>query len=376
MNEKEIAELRRRFRQDKSSITHVRGCYVNENREIISEFDQSLTLSRQEDAEKILAVLRKTLSGAVGRNLLDIEFDTRQVVEGDEHRLLMALRDSRLADQEAVHALFRRVIASLDLAGNYLILLAYDAYDVPYRSKDGQRQDDASDQVFTYILCAVCPVKLTKDALSYYIQENQFRSVEADWVVAAPEVGFLFPAFDDRATNLYNALYYTRDISQSHPDFVDALFKSQVPMPAAVQKETFQSILGDTLEEECRYEVVQAVHDELCGMIAAHKESKEEDPLVISKVTVKQVLHECGVSPDHVERFEEQYDRQFGPEADLPPRNIVDEKQLEVKTPDVTIKVSPERSDLVETRVIDGRRYILIRAEEGVEVNGFQIHIS
>ena len=376
MNEKEIAELRRRFRQDKSSITHVRGCYVNENREIISEFDQSLTLSRQEDAEKILAVLRKTLSGAVGRNLLDIEFDTRQVVEGDEHRLLMALRDSRLADQEAVHALFRRVIASLDLAGNYLILLAYDAYDVPYRSKDGQRQDDASDQVFTYILCAVCPVKLTKDALSYYIQENQFRSVEADWVVAAPEVGFLFPAFDDRATNLYNALYYTRDISQSHPDFVDALFKSQVPMPAAVQKETFQSILGDTLEEECRYEVVQAVHDELCGMIAAHKESKEEDPLVISKVTVKQVLHECGVLPDHVERFEEQYDRQFGPEADLPPRNIVDEKQLEVKTPDVTIKVSPERSDLVETRVIDGRRYILIRAEEGVEVNGVQIHIS
>ena len=375
MNEKEIAELRRRFRQDKSSITHVRGCYVNENREIISEFDQSLTLSRQEDAEKILAVLRKTLSGAVGQNLLDIEFDTRQVVEGDEHRLLMALRDSRLADQEAVHALFRRVIASLDLAGNYLILLAYDAYDVPYRSKDGQRQDDASDQVFTYILCAVCPVKLTKDALSYYIQENQFRSVEADWVVAAPEVGFLFPAFDDRATNLYNALYYTRDISQSHPDFVDALFKSQVPMPAAVQKETFQSILGDTLEEECRYEVVQAVHDELCGMIAAHKESKEEDPLVISKVTVKQVLHECGVSPDHVERFEEQYDRQFGPEADLPPRNIVDEKQLEVKTPDVTIKVSPERSDLVETRVIDGRRYILIRAEEGVEVNGVDIQI-
>ena len=376
MNEKEIAELRRRFRQDKSSITHVRGCYVNENREIISEFDQSLTLSRQEDAEKILAVLRKTLSGAVGRNLLDIEFDTRQVVEGDEHRLLMALRDSRLADQEAVHALFRRVIASLDLAGNYLILLAYDAYDVPYRSKDGQRQDDASDQVFTYILCAVCPVKLTKDALSYYIQENQFRSVEADWVVAAPEVGFLFPAFDDRATNLYNALYYTRDISQSHPDFVDALFKSQVPMPASVQKETFQSILGDTLEEECRYEVVQAVHDELCGMIAAHKESKEEDPLVVSKVTVKRVLHECGVSPDHVERFEEQYDRQFGPEADLPPRNIVDEKQLEVKMPDVTIRVSPERSDLVETRIIDGRRYILIRAEEGVEVNGVQIHIS
>ena len=376
MNEKEIAEIRRRFKPDKSNITHVRGCYVNEKREIISEFDQSLTLSRQEDAEKLLNVLRKTLSGAVGKNLLDIEFDTRQVVEGEEHRLLMALRDSHLGDQEAVHALFQRVVASLDLEGNYLILLAHDTYDVPYRSKDGARQEDASDQVFSYILCSVCPVKLTKDALSYYIQENQFHSVEADWVVAPPEVGFMFPSFDDRSTNLYNALYYTRDISQSHPDLVDALFKSPVPMPAAVQKETFQSILGDTLEEECRYGVVQAVHDELCGMIAAHKESREEEPLVISKVTVKRVLHECGVSPEHMERFEEQYDRQFGPEADLPPRNIVDSRQLEVKTPDVTIKVNPERSDLVETRVIDGARYILIRAEEGVEVNGVQIHIS
>ena len=376
MNEKEIAEIRRRFKPDKSNITHVRGCYVNEKREIISEFDQSLTLSRQEDAEKLLNVLRKTLSGTVGKNLLDIEFDTRQVVEGEEHRLLMALRDSHLGDQEAVHALFQRVVASLDLEGNYLILLAHDTYDVPYRSRDGPRQEDASDQVFSYILCSVCPVKLTKDALSYYIQENQFHSVEADWVVAPPEVGFMFPSFDDRSTNLYNALYYTRDISQSHPDLVDALFKSPVPMPAAVQKETFQSILGDTLEEECRYGVVQAVHDELCGMIAAHKESREEEPLVISKVTVKRVLHECGVSPEHMERFEEQYDRQFGPEADLPPRNIVDSRQLEVKTPDVTIKVNPERSDLVETRVIDGARYILIRAEEGVEVNGVQIHIS
>ena len=376
MNEKEIGELRRRFRADKSNISHVRGCYVNEKKEIISQFDQSIALMGPEESEKLLGILRKTLSGTLGKNLLDITFDTRQVVEGDEHRLLMALRDSELRDQEAVEALFQRAIQSLDLEGNYLILLAYDAYDVPYRSKDGDSQADASSDVFRYILCSVCPVKLTKDALSYFVYENKFRNLEADWVVAAPEVGFLFPAFDDRATNLYNALYYTRDISQSHPDFVDALFKSQVPMPAAVQKETFQSILGDTLEEECRYEVVQAVHDELCGMIAAHKESKEEDPLVISKVTVKQVLHECGVSPDHVERFEEQYDRQFGPEADLPPRNIVDEKQLEVKTPDVTIKVSPERSDLVETRVIDGRRYILIRAEEGVEVNGVQIHIS
>ncbi len=375
MTEKEIAELRRRFRADKSNISHVRGCYVNEKREIISEFDQSLAMMNQEESEELLGILRKTLSGTVGKNLLDITFDTRQVVEGDEHKLLMALRSSQLGDQEAVQAFFQRIIQSLDLEGNYLILLAYDAYDVPYRSRDGERQDDASSEVFSYILCSICPVKLTKAALSYFVYENKFRNLEADWVVAPPEAGFLFPAFDDRSTNLYNALYYTRDTGENHPDLVNAIFRTQAPMPAAVQMETFQTILGDTLSGDCSYQVVQAVHDRLCGMIEEHRANKVEEPLVVSKGTVEQVLQSCGVAEEHVEAFGERYDGAFGPEADLSPRNLVDTRQLEVRTPDVTIRVNPDRGDLVETRMIDGTRYILIRAEEGVEVNGVQVQI-
>lgn len=375
MTEKEIAELRRRFRADKSNISHVRGCYVNEKREIISEFDQSLAMMNQEESEELLGILRKTLSGTVGKNLLDITFDTRQVVEGDEHKLLMALRSSQLGDQEAVQAFFQRTIQSLDLEGNYLILLAYDAYDVPYRSRDGERQDDASSEVFSYILCSICPVKLTKAALSYFVYENKFRNLEADWVVAPPEAGFLFPAFDDRSTNLYNALYYTRDTGENHPDLVNAIFRTQAPMPAAVQMETFQTILGDTLSGDCSYQVVQAVHDRLCGMIEEHRANKVEEPLVVSKGTVEQVLQSCGVAEEHVEAFGERYDGAFGPEADLSPRNLVDTRQLEVRTPDVTIRVNPDRGDLVETRMIDGARYILIRAEEGVEVNGVQVQI-
>ena len=279
MKEKEIAELRRRFRTDKSNITHVRGCYVNEKKEIISQFDQSLMTMGPEESEKLLGILRKTLSGILGKNLLDITFDTRQVVEGEEHKLLMALRDSELQDQAAVEALFRKAIQSLDLEGNYLILLAYDAYDVPYRSKDGDTQADASSDLFRYVLCSICPVKLTKDALSYFVYENQFRNLEADWVVAAPETGFLFPAFDDRSTNLYNALYYTRDTAGNHPDFVDAIFRAPAPMPAAIQKETFETILGDTLAEDSSYQVVQTVHGHLREMIEEHKVNHEEIPL-------------------------------------------------------------------------------------------------
>lgn len=376
MNEKEIAELRRRFRADKSSISRVRGCYVNEKREIISQFDQSLGILGQTESEQLLSTLRKTLSGTLGKNLLDIPFDTRQVVEGDQHKLLMALRNSALRDEEAVSAFYQRVIQSLDLEGNYLILLVQDDYDVPYRSKDGERQDDASSEVFRYILCSICPVKQTKEALSYYVYENAFHSISADWVVSAPEMGFLFPSFDERSTNLYDALYYCKDTSQTHPDFVEAVFHAPAPMPAAEQMETFQALLQDTLSDECRYQVVQSVHGQLREMIEEHKANKVEEPLVVDKGTVRRVLEHSGVSEEHVEAFEERYDDAFGADADLSPRNLVDTKQLEITTPDVTIKVSPDRGDLVETRLIDGARYILIRAEEGVAVNGVPIQIS
>lgn len=376
MNEKEVAEIRRRFRPEKSNINFIRGCYVNDKREIVSEFRQSLALTPQEESEKILAVLKRTLSGALGKNLIDIEFATQQVVDSEEHGLLMELRNSSLNNEEAIQAIFQRVVQSLSLEGHYVILLAHDTYDVPYRSKDGDEQGEASFEVFSYFLCSVCPVKMTKPALSYYVNENMFHNRKEDWIVSAPELGFLFPAFEDRSANIYSALYYTRDTAENHPEFVDAVFKTEIPMPAAEQKETFQAVLGDTLAEDCSYDVVQTMHEQLCGMIEEHKANKEAEPLVVSKNTVKRVLESCGVSEDRVAAFDEKYDTAFGENVGISPRNIVDSKQFEVCTPDVTIRVNPVRGDLVETRVIDGVKYILIRADEGVEVNGVPIHIS
>ena len=376
MNEKEVSELRRRFRPDKSSITHIRGCYVNESREIVAQFNQSLALMTQEESEHFLSTLKRTLSGGLGKNLLDINFTTQQVVDSEEHKLLMALRDSALRDQAAVDAFFQKVIGALALEGSYLILLAHDRYDVPYRSKDGERQDDASAEVYSYILCSVCPVKLTKPALSYEVRKNEFHNRAADYLVSPPELGFLFPAFDERSANLYSALYYTRDTGESHGEFTAAVFNREAPMPAAAQREAFQTLLGDTLEEACSFEVVQAVQEQLCDLMEEHREQKEAEPLRLSKGAVKCVLKSCGVDDARVETFDGRFDEAFGGDAQLSPRNLVDPKLLEVKTPDVTIRVNPERSDLVETRIINGAKYILIRADGGVEVNGVNIHIS
>ena len=375
MNEKEIAELRRRFRADHSNITAVRGCYVNEKREVVAEFRQSMTMCSREESEQILALLKKSLSGTLGKNLAEIEFETQQVVSGEEHALVMALRKSGLDDDDAVHEFFRRTIEATNMEGNYLILLAHDNYDVPYRSKDGESEGRDSEEVFSYIVCSLCPIKLTKPQLGFHVNENRFCNIAADWVVSAPELGFLFPAFDDRATNIYSALYYTKDLAENHGEFVDAIFKCPVPMPAAAQRESFGAVLSESVAEDCSFDVVHAVHEQMSGMIADHRENRDIEPLKLSKTQVKELLETCGVADERVSRFEERYDDTFGEDTTLSPAALVGAKQLELTTPDVVIRVNPERADLVKTEVIDGRRYILIRADEGVELNGVPIAI-
>ena len=376
MNKKDIAEIRRRFTLEHNNITCIRGCYVNGQGEIISSFTHSLVGMAQEEAEKYLAIFKRTLSGVRGQNLLDIDFTPEQVMEGQEHRLLMALRDSALREDEPAEFFFRQIIENLRLEEHYLILLMHDGYDVPYRTQDENRVAEMSTEVFHYILCSVCPVKLTKPTLSYDAAENAFRSRESDWIVGPPEIGFMFPAFEERSADIYRALYYTRDTAESHEDFVSALFRSQPPMPAAAQKEAFQALLQETLAEDCSYAVMQTVHEQVMERLEEQKADKTAEPLKITKLEVTDMLADCGVAPERMAAFEEKYNEEFGAQMDLSAVNIISPKQFEVRTPSVVIRVAPDRTDLVETRMIDGHPYILVRAEEGVEVNGVSVNIQ
>ena len=375
MNEKEVGEIRRRQRRDRSNMTAVFGCYVNENKEIISQFRQSTGIMPENEADKYFGLLRKTLSGALGRNLIDITFKTSQVAGSPEHRLLMDLRSSRLENEEIREEFLKKVIDTVTIEGNYLILMGCDSYDVPFKSKDDESQPDSSEEVYQYILCAVCPVKQTKATLHYVPEEKLFHDGAMLQQVGPPAVGFLFPAFDSRAANIYNALYYTRDVKSSQEPLVEALFNAPIPMPAAEQKKSFEALLQTSLGEQCSLDVVQNVHDQLCQRLELHKESKVPEPLTLGKEDVKQVLSSCGVSEEHVAKFSVDYDAVFGFEAELHPRNIIDSKHFEIQTPDVVIKVDPTRSDLIETRVIGGVNYIMICADENVEVNGVSIQI-
>ncbi|MDY4490407.1 MAG: DUF4317 domain-containing protein [Candidatus Faecousia sp.] len=376
MNEKEVGEIRRRQRRDRSNMTAVFGCYVNENREIISQFRQSTGIMPENEADKYFGLLRKTLSGGLGRNLIDITFKTAQVAGSPEHKLLMDLRSSRLENEEIREEFLKKVIDTVSLEGNYLILMGCDSYDVPFKSKDDALQPDSAEETYQYILCAVCPVKQTKATLHYVPEEKLFHDGAMLQQVGPPAVGFLFPAFDNRATNIYNALYYTRDVKSSQESFVEAVFNAPIPMPAAEQKKSFEALLQTSLGEQCSLDVVQNVHDQLCQRMELHKESKVPEPLTVGKEDVKEVLSSCGVSEEHVAKFSVDYDAVFGFEAELHPKNIIDSKHFEIQTPDVVIKVDPTRSDLIETRIIGGVKYIMICADENVEVNGVSIQIQ
>ena len=376
MIDKEIGEIRRHLRRDRSNMTAIYGCYVNDNKEIISSFKQSLGIMPENESDKYFGLMRRTLSGSLGRNLIDITFKTSQVAGSPEHKLLMDLRSTQLKDEELLLTFYRKIIDTVSLEENYLILVGCETYDVPFKSKDDEFRKDQSEESYTYILCSICPVKQTKANLHYVAEEKTFHDGAMNQMVQAPALGFLFPAFDNRSTNIYNALYYTRNVKESQDALVEALFNTPIPKPAAQQKQTFEALLTTSLGEECSLDVVQTVHDQICQRIEMHKEAKVPEPLMISKEEVKEVLSGCGVSDAPIAKFSVDYDEAFGFEADLHPKNIIDNKHFEVKTPDVVIKVDPARSDLIETRIIGGVKYIMICADEDVEVNGVSIHIQ
>ena len=330
MNQKELNEIRRRFRLDKNNFSRIFGCYVNSNREVISWIDASLGLMRQEEQEMYLGLLKKTLSGTLGRNLIDIAFSTAQVADSDEHRLLQTLRQTECKDANARETLCRKIIESLNMGEtNCLILLAADAYDVPYRGKDDELQADASGDVYKYFVCAICPVKAPTLELRYDTDENFFHPSSTGHIALAPELGFLFPAFDDRAANIYNALFYSKNVELIHEEVIDAVFCVQeAPMSPQEQQNLFAAALTETLEKDCSYDVVQAVHEQLRGRIQEHKESRDPEPLTLSVREVGDVLTGSGVPEEKAEAFQEACRRQYGQDAALNPRNIIDSRSM------------------------------------------------
>ena len=376
MIKQEIAEIKKLFNPKKCSIDRICGCYVDGEKNKKTQFSQAFLALPEEEMFKYFEILKKALSGSLGKNLINLEFPLSSEEAGGTQEFLYRLKQSGLRDDALLEQFYDQVISSYEYVGNYLILLIHDSYDVPKHTSDGIENEDASDEVYEYVLACVCPVELSKPGLSYNPEENAFQNRIRDWVVSMPQMGFLFPAFNDRSTDLHGVLYYTKDGEDLKDGLVDAILGCPLPLSAGSQKETFHAIIEETLEDACDLEIVKNIHEKLNEMVEEHKLKEDPEPLILDKNEVKTILADSGVSNEKLAHFEEHYEETAGEDAELFVSNVMNAKSFEVKTPDVVVKVKPERTDLIETRVIDGRQCLVIALDGTVEVNGITVRKS
>ena len=371
MIKQEISEIKKLFTERNCSITRICGCYVDGEKNKKTELKQAFLSLPEEEMFKYFEILRKSLSGTIGKNLLNLEFPLESESEGGTQEFLLRLRDSKLRDDALLEQFYDRIIESYEYEGNYLILLIHDVYDVPGRTKDGAEMEDASDEVYEYILACICPVDLSKTGLSYNAEENTFQNRLRDWVVGMPDTAFLFPSFNDRGADIHSTLYYSKNAAELKDDFIDKVLGCSIPLPADCQKEAFQALVEEVLGDNCSVEAIKNIHEELTEIVQEHKD--DPDPVVLDKNTVETIFVKSGLDDDSIEAFDQCYDDTVGPDTELMLDNIYSSRSFEVKTPVVTVKVNPERTDLVETKVIDGRQCLIIDLQGIAEVNGIDV---
>lgn len=372
MNKKEISEIKKRFTKTKCSITRICGCYVDAEKEKRMTLKEAFLGLPEEEMFKYIDIFRKTLSGSLGRTQMNMEFPPEQETKEDGTQVfLMKLLESKLQDEELLNQFYDKIIENYNYPENYFIILVHDAYDIPKITTDGVENFDASEYVYDYLLCSICPVKLTKPGLCYNAETNNIQDRIRDWLVQPPELGFLFPAFNDRNMDIHGLLYYSKNSDELDLSITEHVLGCQMPLPAKSQKETFNAIVEESLGLECDYDVVKSIHENLNQMVAENKENPE--PLALDKADMTKLLEKSGVEEEQIETFETRFDETVGEKESLMAANISNARKFEVRTPDVTVQVNPERTDLVETKVIDGVPCLVIEINDLVEVNGIQI---
>ena len=398
MNKKEVMELKRRLKKDQCTFTKMCGCYVNGNKEKILTFQETFLNLEEEEFYKYLEIARKVLSGTVGNNLLELSFPLEEEEPGHRQHSLVAIRADGLKNTELVDILYDQIIQYYDFVGNYLILLFHDAYDVMTKTSDGISVDE-SEEVFEYILCAICPVELSKPGLGYLEGENRIGSRIRDWVVGVPEQGFIFPAFTDRSTDIHSVMYYTKNAKDTHPELMEGVLGCASIRTGMEKKKAFQEIILNAVPDEDKAKnLLLDMQSEINDYVIEQEEiyPESEEPILLTQETVTTLMKNIEI-PEHVsEKIEKSFQEEF---VDAPPvcEQMLDSKALSLceqrkkekelqhqivtlqkrlndsqEEGQITLNVSPEKASEITADFIDGQRCLIIPINENehATVNG------
>ncbi len=421
MTKKDILELKRRFTKNECTFTKMCGCYVNAHKEIVVTFDETFLNLADEEFYKYLEIAKKTLSGTLGNNLLELEFPLAEENTGGRQQFLMGLKSSELKNEELLNSFYQLIIDSYDYVGNFLILLFHDAYDVITKTSDNAKLDE-SEEVYDYLLCSICPVALSKPGLGYREDENRIGARIRDWVVGVPENGFLFPAFSDRSSDIHSVLYYTRNAKDSHPELMESGLGCGSKQTATEKKETFRAIVHNAVgDEEKSEDIFMEIQEGLNTMLETQEEvnGKSAAPILLKKENIQELMNTIEIPEEVTAKIEQSFEENFGdvpPEAEflldtkalaantekkekqtlqkevaslkqkLEEQTILagfpdmdtgndtevensDEELPPVKTYDVILRVKPQKVEQIKSQIIDGKKCLVIPMEEDEHAN-------
>ncbi|WP_173472187.1 DUF4317 domain-containing protein [Eubacterium ruminantium] len=408
MIKKEINEIKSLYDtiQD-CGIQRLAGCYVNGEKQKAKTFSDTFLNIPEEEMYKYLEIFRKTLSGTPGKNLVDMSFSGNSEA-GDKGKILLEkIRKSELKEENLLEEFYDKIIADYNYVGSYLILLIYQAYDVPGVSTDGLLMDDASDEVYSYILCSICPMKLTKPGLGFDDDLREIHTLKQVFAVELPENGFLYPAFNDRSSDDSSLLFFSRKADTLQGGLLDNVLDVSTTLPAKQQKEGFNDFVIDVLGDESSFETVLSIQENLNKTIKEKKTEAAGETVFLDKSSIRNVFEESGVSSEKLEQFDKKFDDQFdmnkiykknidkiveseefeGSDPEEIRKNIpkvkVEEKlfadnvapvrNFEVKTADMLLRINSKHTDIIDTRVIDGKNCLVIEITEDLTVNGIPV---
>ena len=413
MNKKEVLEIKRRFKKEAATFQQMVGCYVDGNKNKICKFGGKFLNLEDEEFYKYLEIANKSLSGTLGNNLLNLDFPLQEEEVGGRQQILMALRDSKLSDEALLETYYDLIIDTYDHVGNYLILLFYDVYDVLTRTTDNDNLDE-SEEAYEYLICAICPVDLSKPGLSYLDDEKRIGPRIRDWVVSAPDTAFLFPAFNDRSTDVHSCLFYTKNTKEPHTEYMTNGLGCGAIRTATEQKMAFTTIVRNALgaDREDTEDLILDIQQNLSDMIDEYDETHDDDEVfVLDKNTMGKLLEASDIPEEKVTKIEKGVEEAFGDQ--LPPaEHILDAKAVaansirlermaledqvgvlttqlqdkteeldhyisETKTYDVVLRVKPEKASQIHSKEIDGKKCIVIPMEENehATINGVNTNI-
>jgi hypothetical protein len=331
MRKKDILELKRRLKKDHCTFTKMCGCYVNGEKHVILKFRETFLNLDEDEYFKYLEIAKKVLSGTIGNNILELNFPANEDLINERQISLMHLKNSQLRDDTLLDNFYDSIIDNYDYTGNFLILIFHDAYDVITKTKDNAKIDE-SEEVYEYLLCAICPVSLSEPGLRYFEEDNKIKARIRDWVVEAPTNGFVFPAFIDRSSDVNSIMYYTKNTKDTHPELMENALGCYSKQTATIQKETFQSIIKDTFstDEKEAEKIFMEVQENLNNMLDEYNaiyDDTDAEPISLTKDDIQSLLIESGVPEELTTKIEKSYVDTFGDELPLV-ENLIDAKTL------------------------------------------------